>query len=215
MRPRHLLSKLTLNHHNIKTLGVCLLLSVGLMSFGRGAYIQLKAYVAQWLIESAWQQQQLTGIPHKPWSWADTHPVAKLMLPGQSPLMVLSGVSGRNLAFGPTLQLNTAAPSDHYSANNSHGNVVIFGHNDTHFRPLGTLKQGDRLSLTNVNGQTIDYQITQMAIVDEHQVQVAQDTTEAVLTLITCYPFDSLSSGGPLRYVVRAERIAHFNAGSR
>ena len=36
---------------------------------------------------------------------------------------------------------------------------------------------------------------------------MAQHGGEARLTLITCYPFDALRAGGPLRYVVTAKAI--------
>jgi len=32
-------------------------------------------------------------------------------------------------------------------------------------------------------------------------------TERAMLTLITCYPFDAVVPGGPLRYVVRADGL--------
>ncbi len=43
-----------------------------------------------------------TGAPVKPWPWADTHPVARLIAPAQdADVLVLAGASGRTLAFGP------------------------------------------------------------------------------------------------------------------
>ena len=36
-------------------------------------------------------------------------------------------------------------------------------------------------------------------------IPVLGPTRDAVLTLVTCYPFDAIKPGGPLRYVVVAE----------
>ncbi|CAG0984458.1 partial sortase A, partial [Rhodocyclaceae bacterium] len=45
-------------------------------------------------------------------------------------------------------------------------------------------------------------------IVDKSETRVlAQPPGETRLTLITCYPFDALRAGGPLRYVVTAHAI--------
>ena len=45
-------------------------------------------------------------------------------------------------------------------------------------------------------------------ILHRDDVFVLDDATEPVLTLITCYPFDAIVPGGPLRFVVRAEPVA-------
>ena len=33
------------------------------------------------------------------------------------------------------------------------------------------------------------------------------DTQQSMLSLVTCYPFDALEAGGPLRYVVTARML--------
>ncbi len=183
-----------------RTLAVILLLS-GIGLLGQGAYIQLKAQLAQWLINDAWRQQLATGSWHKPWSWADTHPVAKLNLPGSNkPLLVLSGANGRNLAFGPTLQQSTSAPGEP-------GNVVIFGHNDTHFANLDQLERGQQLLLQDAQGNELRYRVSGLYVVNQYDTIWAQQSDESLLTLITCYPFSSASWGGELRYVVRASKV--------
>jgi sortase A len=42
-------------------------------------------------------------------------------------------------------------------------------------------------------------------VVDAGRASIRQDTEENRLALVTCYPFDAISPGGPLRYVVMAE----------
>jgi sortase A len=36
-------------------------------------------------------------------------------------------------------------------------------------------------------------------------LRLPRDTLVPTLTLVTCYPFDAIDPGGPLRYVVVAE----------
>src|ERR1043166_2831899 len=74
----------------------------GVVLIGQGAYIHAKALVAQVLLERAFAQTRATGKDVKPWSWADTWPVARLEFPriGRSAI-VLNGSNGQALAFGP------------------------------------------------------------------------------------------------------------------
>ena len=67
-----------------------------------GLWIPFKALVAQELLELAWAESQARQQETRPWPWADTWPVARLMVPetGQS-LIVLDGAHGESLAFGP------------------------------------------------------------------------------------------------------------------
>ncbi|MFL7024174.1 class GN sortase [Enterovibrio norvegicus] len=170
---------------------------MGLALFGHGVYIQAKAELAQLLIAHAWESQQRTGGVHRPWPWADTYPIAKMGVNGESPQWVLSGASARNLAFGPTLQMNTALPG-------KQGNMVIYGHNDTHFAGLSQIEIGDDIAIEDGSGQQRLYQIRDFNIVDESETQWIQDTADDRLTLITCYPFNALTVNGPLRFVVIA-----------
>ena len=130
----------------------------------------------------------------KPWAWADTWPVAKLTIQNRQ-LYVLSGASGRNLAFGPAHLPQTSLPGQP-------GNVAIAGHRDTHFDILRELEKGDLLHLQGVQQQK-SYRVTSMRIVHESQVEVLSPNGQDEITLITCYPFDSVDPNTPLRYVVQ------------
>ena len=52
-----------------------------------------------------------------------------------------------------------------------------------------------------INGAADNAQID---VVHESATEVVQQDGVKRLTLITCYPFDAITPGGPLRYVVRA-----------
>jgi len=171
----------------------------------RGAYIHSKASLAQTLIRRAWTRASKKGGAPKPWPWADTTPVARLGAPAQRiELMVLEGGSGRTLAFGPGHVTGTAMPGEH-------GNVVIGGHRDTHFRFLKDLKPGDLLLIEDRDRELIDYEVTSTEVVDRERGDLLRDFGDDRLTLITCYPFDAIRPGGPERYVVTAVRCGRLS----
>jgi len=172
----------------------------GVAQMARGAYIHSKASLAQALIRRAWSHPGTKGGPPKPWPWADTTPVARLGAPMyRVDLIVLEGGSGRTLAFGPGHVTGRARPGES-------GNVVIAGHRDTHFRFLKDLEKGDLLLVEGRDRDLIDYKVVKMDVVDHTRADLLRDFGDDRLTLITCYPFDALVPGGPLRYVVTAIR---------
>jgi sortase A len=159
-------------------------------------WIPVKAELAQHLLERAWLRT-LEGEPDaKPWPWADTRAVAILEVPRLGLReIVLEGSSGRNLAFGPTL-VNTGGFDDS-------SDRVLSGHRDTHFKFLKYLKNGDLLRL-RTSSEIRDYRVSWQEAVDSRRQQLVIDDSVVRLTLLTCYPFDAATTGGPLRWVVTA-----------
>jgi sortase A len=82
--------------------------------------------------------------------------------------------------------------------------VVLAGHRDTHFRFLRGLRAGDDILLESPEGRVSRYRIQSAEVVDHRDNRPLDAAFEPTLTLITCYPFDAIVPGGPLRYVVRA-----------
>ncbi len=178
---------------------IVLLAGAGLACFGNGLYIYAKAELAQVLLHSAWVRTQTSGAPVKPWPWADTHPVARLIAPAQdADLLVLSGASGRTLAFGPGHLDGSAIPGDP-------GNSVITAHRDTHFRFLQRVAAGDTLVVERQDGARRHFHVRRAYVADFRALNIPRDTSAPTLTLVTCFPFDAINPGGPLRYVVVAE----------
>jgi len=174
------------------------LLAVGLALTGNAGYIHAKALLAQALLHRAWTATQTTGAPAKPWPWADTSPVARLMAPAQDiDLLVLAGATGRTLAFGPGHHDGSSMPGHP-------GNTVLTAHRDTHFRFLQQLAVGDALIVELPAGQRYHYRVREMVVADLHDLRLPRLPPEPTLTLVTCYPFDAVEPGGPLRYVVVA-----------
>ncbi len=177
------------------------LLCFGFWQLGQGAYIPAKAWLAQELMQRAWRKISITDLPQAPWPWADTVPVAKLSAKGGGiELIVLAGSSGRTLAFGPGHMSASALPGDT-------GNSVIAGHRDTHFQFLQHVAMGESLLIERPEGQTYLFRVTGIDVVDSRRGSLILDTDRSTLSLVTCYPFDAEDPGGPLRYVVTAERL--------
>ena len=178
--------------------------AAGVVCVAIGVWIPLKARAAQLLIDAAWRRERTDSRVVAPWPWADTRPVAKLTWgDGRSAptLFVLEGSSGRNLAFGPVHDAASVVPG-------AIGNSVIEGHRDTHFKILRTAKPGNRLTLESPDGSKSVFVVTDVRIADSRRTRILLDAAVARLTLATCYPFDAINPGGPLRWVVTAERVS-------
>jgi sortase A len=178
---------------------IACILTIGLWQVGEGSWIYAKAELAQYLLQRAWSRTLAGETAVKPWPWADTWPVARLTVPSRKiDLIVLNGSYGRTLAFGPGYVESSALPG-------SFGTMVLTGHRDTHFRFLKKLTREDELMIETARGNKLRYTVSEHRIVDSRSGTIALDRPQARLVLVTCYPFDSIMSGGPLRYIVIAE----------
>jgi sortase A len=186
--------------NKMRRIAPLLLAIAGLILFGQGAYIHAKALVAQVLLERAFDQTIATGHLTKPWSWADTWPVARIEVKriGASAI-VLAGSSGQALAFGPGhVELTPNA--------GERGVAVYSAHRDTHFAFLRNVRIGDEIDVTRDDGKTFRYRADGTSVVrfDASGIDPLTDGYELVLS--TCFPFDALTSG-PERYLLHATLI--------
>lgn len=180
---------------------VSCLLCLGFLQLAQGAYIPAKAWMAQELMQRAWQRGSEGIAQATPWPWADTWPVARLSArSGEVELIVLEGGSGRTLAFGPGRLSAGSMPGET-------GNTVIAGHRDTHFSFLRHLEVGESLTMETVSGEKHLYRVVGTDVVDSRRGSLQLDTDEAFLSLVTCYPFEASDPGSPLRYVVTAKML--------
>ncbi len=183
-----------------------LLAAAGLWQFGGGLWIQGKAWLAQELIARAWSEAMSTSHSAvdapAPWPWADTRPVARLSVPALGvDEIVLAGASGRTLAFGPGHLDGTALPG-------RPGLSVLSGHRDTHFRFLRKVRQGTLIRIERPDGSWMDYRVDETRVVDVNNTRILPSATgRPRLLLTTCYPFDAVVPGGPLRYLVLASAV--------
>lgn len=173
---------------------------IGAILFGDGAYIHAKAWLAQLLLERAFDRSVATGQPVKPWSWADTWPVARIEVKriGASAI-VLEGTSGQALAFGPGHLHQTVDAGER-------GVAIYAAHRDTHFHFLRNVAVGDVIDVTRSDGQRFRYRADSSAVVrfDASGLDAAAEGFELVLA--TCWPFDAVTSG-PERYILHATLI--------
>jgi sortase A len=185
------------------------LAAFGLWQVGAGLYIHAKAWLAQRLIASAWTRTLEGERETRPWPWADTWPIARLSrLDGEADIYVLSDASGRSLAFGPGLLSGSAEPGEQ-------GNAVIAAHRDTHFRFLRELRVGDEFAVETQDRAHHRYRVIETRVFDVRTDRLVFDGDESIVTLLTCYPFDALVPGGPLRYAVVGTEVGPWNMSHR
>jgi len=178
-----------------------LLALIGSILFGHGAYIHAKALVAQMLLQRAFAATIASGHATKPWSWADTTPVARIDVKRiHASAIALAGSSGQALAFGPGHVERTAEPGER-------GVAVYAAHRDTHFRFLREIRIGDEIDITRSDGKQFPYRVdaTQIVRFDASGIDAASGGLELVLS--TCWPFDAVTPG-PARYIVHATMIS-------
>jgi sortase A len=172
----------------------------GFVLLGQGIYIHAKALVAQVLLQRAFAETIASGHPVKPWSWADTWPVARVEVKRlDASAIALAGSSGQALAFGPGhVELTPDA--------GERGVAVYSAHRDTHFRFLKDVAIGDEIVITRSDGHVFRYRADGASVVrfDASGIDPLSGGYELVLS--TCWPFDAVTPG-PERYVLHATMI--------
>lgn len=190
--------------HRMIALGLA---CAGVLLFGQGIYIHAKALLAQLLLERAFTETIATGRDVKPWSWADTWPVARIAVKSiDASAIALAGSSGQALAFGPGHVEKTPDAGER-------GVAIYSAHRDTHFRFLKDVGIGDEIDVTRRDGQTFRYRADSSSVVRFDESGIDPSTTEHELVLSTCWPFDAVTSG-PMRYVLHATMVTDTAARS-
>ncbi|MEO1206369.1 MAG: class GN sortase [Pseudomonadota bacterium] len=177
-----------------------ILLLTGLIAFGQGVFIFAKASLAQILLERAFEQTLSTGKPVKPWSWADTWPVARVRVARlHAEAIALNGASGQALAFGPGHLPNTPEPGEP-------GMAVYAAHRDTHFAFLRDVVVGDIIRVQRQDGQSFTFVVRETRVAPFDAAHLAPDRPGVWIALTTCWPFDA-QFHGPERFIVEAELL--------
>lgn len=183
---------------SLLSLAAGIFIAIGLFLAAQGGWIYAKAALAQVLLERAFAESVTSGLLVKPWSWADTWPVARIEVPrlGVSAI-ALNGASGQALAFGPGHLDNTPEAGEN-------GTAVYAAHRDTHFTFLRNIKENDQITITRRDGRIFTFRVTHMAVARWDEAGIDPDAHGVHLVLATCFPFDAVTSG-PLRYLVYAD----------
>lgn len=192
-----------------------LLIIVGLVLAGVGSYDYYSAKLAQKEAEKEWtagagaEQPVPASLPKPaqrlryfdPYRLGET--VAKLTVPRlDTTLFVIEGTDQKDLSKGPGHMPGTALPG-------VTGNCVIAGHRDTHFRVLEGIQKGDEVDLDTKYGK-FHYQVRSMEVVAPTNVSSLYPSDNAVLHLITCYPFYYVGHA-PKRMVIEAALLQKEN----
>jgi sortase A len=126
--------------------------------------------------------------------------LARLSIPRlHTELYVFEGTDHGDLRRGPGHLEGSAAPG-------AGGNCVIAGHRDTHFRALRDIRKGDTIEVATGQGEFV-YRVSSISVVAPENTDALQPAGEAMLTLITCYPFRYIGAA-PKRFIVRADLVA-------
>lgn len=177
------------------------LIIVACFLLAKPSYLFAKSVAAQLLLDHAWQKSQQLGDKYLPWQWSDSYPVAKLTdAKNHNSWIILSGMTGRAMAFAPSWLEDSAKP-------NQYGNTVISAHNDSHFSTLENTMVGDRFVLEDKHGVVFNYRVITIHIVPEGDTSPYEFEDETMITLITCYPFEVMNTPKTHRIVVQAIKI--------
>lgn len=142
-------------------------------------------------------------IPRAPTPVIAVMPPRSLVARIELPRLKLSAVAREGVDDG-TLNVavghvpGTALPGDS-------GNAAFAAHRDTFFRPLRHVALGDVVTVSTPRG-SYRYRVTSTRVVNPDDVSVLDPTSDATLTLVTCYPFSYVGSA-PYRFIVRAELL--------
>ena len=184
---------------SILLLVVLLLIGGGYFSY-QGLKIEIKAKVAQVLLQRAWNQTLKTGQNYRPWPSFDGVPIMRLVIPQHNiNQIVLKGTSGQALAFGPAFHEESFLPQEKKI-------TIISSHRDSHGIFIKKLQLGEEIKIQDADNHWHTYTIDNFFVINVQKEKITMDSNEDRLLLITCYPFDAIRSGTPLRYIVSAKK---------
>jgi LPXTG-site transpeptidase (sortase) family protein len=130
-------------------------------------------------------------------------PVVRLFIPRIGlDAIVLEGVEGRELNAGPGHVPGSALPGER-------GNAVISAHRDRHFNHFDLLAVGDTV-VTDAGSAPTQWVITSRRVIDKDAPALFR-TTDATLTLTTCWPIRYLGTA-PDRLILTAKPVVGSTA---
>jgi sortase A len=156
-----------------------IIIGLGLLGYVGSEYWGM--FRSQQGLEAAWERQAAgANTPGHP-SISPDHTLTRVIIPKiNMDAILIEGASRKELSAGPGHVKDTAIPGEA-------GNAVITAHRDTFFRHIYELAKGDHIEVRR-NGRIFTYEVTGQRIVMPDDVSVLKQSTDAELTLITCYP---------------------------
>lgn len=176
---------------------ILMVAGLGLLGYVGSEYWSM--YREQQDLHRLWQAQQTpapaTNAPATPVDDGLTRvSIPKINLD----VIVVEGTNHKALRLGPGHLKSTPAPGEL-------GNSVISAHRDTFFRHIYELAKGDQIEVTR-DGHNFIFEVTGKRIVKPDDLSVVKNSSDARLTLITCYPTYYIGPA-PERLVVVAKLV--------
>ena len=138
-------------------------------------------FVRQRQLSAEWEKQNAPSAAAAPKAQDPREQMTRISIPRiDLDAIVVEGTTNRQLAIAPGHMTDTAAPGEN-------GNSVITAHRDTFFRHIYKLNKGDQIVLRR-GGKSFQYLVERKFVVKPSDVSVLRPTTDARLTLVTCYP---------------------------
>jgi sortase A len=113
-------------------------------------------------------------------------------------IVISEGIDDRTLRRAVGHIPGTAMPGEQ-------GNFVVAGHRDTFFRSLRSITPRDRI-LIRTRKSLFHYEVESLMVVEPRHTDVLVGGTEAVCSLVTCFPFDYVGAA-PRRWIVRGRLV--------
>lgn len=133
-------------------------------------------------------------------------PISRLVIPKiDLDEIVLEGIDANALNAGPGHMPGSALPGDR-------GNAVISAHRDRHFKHFDQIGVGDTIT-TETGARRNRWVVISTRVVDADAPAIFR-TTDATLTLTTCWPIRYVGSA-PERLIVTAKPVAAAGAQTR
>lgn len=180
---------------------VLVLVGVVLLSYVGYSYFSM--YHEQQRLARKWEEQQRQPQSSSPDSSAtpvtQDDGLTRVSIPKISlDAIIVEGTTHKQLKLGPGHVKNTPIPGET-------GNSVISAHRDTFFRHIYELAKGDDIIVKRL-GRTFTYQVVTKKIVEPDDTSVLAPSTDARITLITCYPIYYIGPA-PKRLIVTAKLV--------
>jgi sortase A len=183
-------------------------LSIGVFALGYSGFVVLDSKLYQANQARHFQQQMesvrppaasVVPVAYLPAIPAAGNALGRIEIPRIGlTAMIMEGTDGRILRRAVGHIQGTPMPGQQ-------GNVAIAGHRDTFFRPLRNVQADDEITLTTLGG-SYRYLVDSTQVVSPDDMQVLDNSSDTILTLVTCYPFYFVGPS-PKRFIVRAHKI--------
>ena len=189
------------------TARLCML--VGAVLLGCWCVPMVYGLVFSHVVLSRFQAQHAETVAWSPGRVASYRDALKVAAPPAQAVLRISRVGIRVPVMEGTSKLVMNLGAGHIAGTASPGgagNVALASHRDGYFRHLKDVRLGDRIEVDSTHGTDV-YQVDKLQVVAPNDVSSLQPTANAVLTLVTCYPFFYLGPA-PQRYIVRASLLS-------